>query len=664
MNRIIRCEVDNEYIRGAGVVIGAAGSHDDVELELCFSPMWDGTSKKLVWFDALGEQAVVTALTTDLLVPGEDNLYRVPVPVEAKAVEGDMQVTIRGTVVNGDVETRAVVAATASFQVLPALWDPLAVESGEPTASVSDQLQGEIEAIKQDIVAAAAAATSATKAATSAGEAATSAAVAGTRAASAETRASQAAASASEAAASAQTAVQYSGKPPVIRTGTWWTWNAGTQAYEDTGYAARGQRGEPGEKGEKGNPGAQGIQGVQGTPGAQGPKGEKGDQGDTGPTGPQGPVGATGAQGQRGPAGADGRSFTVKGVYGSLTDLLTAHPTGAEGDAYAVGTAASNTVYLWDVDQADWEDVGPLQGPAGPQGETGPTGPAGPQGLKGETGPAGPQGDPGLPGAQGPQGPAGEAGPAGQGLPSGGTAGQVLVKTGLEDTDATWRTLSAGDVSAVAAVHAVIPKGRMRGDLNGDGRIDMEDQTLYISNMQGQVSFDEVQTWCADVNNNGVSDSGDLSFLARIAAGNSVGNAAIQLYDYYGNWTHDRLANTWSTEVPVTGLSSGVTALVVMDGTPEAGLFVEAEAVEGALKLTFSHPPLADLTCEIMYGTGTGAVAVCYPNTEPSKPAAWVPYAAGTAAPEDTTKLWIDTSSSGGLKYWTGTAWTAVPAAG
>lgn len=52
--------------------------------------------------------------------------------------------------------------------------------------------------------------------------------------------AAQAAKSADEAAESAQSAQQYSGKPPRIQNGTWWIWNAGTQQYEDTGEAARG----------------------------------------------------------------------------------------------------------------------------------------------------------------------------------------------------------------------------------------------------------------------------------------------------------------------------------------------------------------------------------------------------------------------------------------
>lgn len=49
-----------------------------------------------------------------------------------------------------------------------------------------------------------------------------------------------AAESATEAAESAKSAQDYSGKPPIIQNGTWWTWDADRQEYVDTGYAARG----------------------------------------------------------------------------------------------------------------------------------------------------------------------------------------------------------------------------------------------------------------------------------------------------------------------------------------------------------------------------------------------------------------------------------------
>jgi len=86
------------------------------------------------------------------------------------------------------------------------------------------------------------------------------------------------------------------------------------------------------------------------------PQGNKGDKGDTGETGPQGP------------AGADGTSFTVLGLYATLSDLQTAHPTGSAGNAYAVGTAESNTIYNWDIDTSAWVNIGNLQGPAGVAG--------------------------------------------------------------------------------------------------------------------------------------------------------------------------------------------------------------------------------------------------------------------------------------------------------
>ncbi len=50
----------------------------------------------------------------------------------------------------------------------------------------------------------------------------------------------KAALSAADAAGSAQSAREYSGNPPVIQDGRWWTWNSITKEYEDTGEAARG----------------------------------------------------------------------------------------------------------------------------------------------------------------------------------------------------------------------------------------------------------------------------------------------------------------------------------------------------------------------------------------------------------------------------------------
>lgn len=96
-----------------------------------------------------------------------------------------------------------------------------------------------------------------------------------------------------------------------------------------------------------------------------------------------GPAGPEGKTGPAGPKGENGDSYTVKGLYATLSALQAAHPTGSAGDAWFVGTAEDNVVYQWDVDQAAWVNVGALKGP---QGETGATGAAGADGADGADG--------------------------------------------------------------------------------------------------------------------------------------------------------------------------------------------------------------------------------------------------------------------------------------
>lgn len=62
--------------------------------------------------------------------------------------------------------------------------------------------------------------------------------------------------------------------------------------------------------------------------------------------------------------GQDGTSVTILGSYDTLSALQSAHPTGNAGDAYLVG----GRLYVWAVDNREWEDVGNIQGPKGDSG--------------------------------------------------------------------------------------------------------------------------------------------------------------------------------------------------------------------------------------------------------------------------------------------------------
>ena len=219
----------------------------------------------------------------------------------------------------------------------------------------------------------------------------------------------------------------------------------------------QGPAGANGLDGAIGPMGPQGPQGLTGATGAAGANGINGLDGATGPMGPQGPQGLTGATG---PAGANG----TNGLDGATGPMGPQGPQGLTGPTGATGANGTNGL-----DGA----TGPM-GPQGPQGLTGATGPVGAtgangtNGIDGATGPMGPQGPQGL------TGPAGTNGTNGQGVPVGGTTGQVLAKVNGTDFNTAWVTPSAGGSGAQVALIATkttnaqvlpIANGTNTGDL-------------------------------------------------------------------------------------------------------------------------------------------------------------------------------------------------------
>ena len=156
--RIIRLGVRGDYVLGAGVEIGAVGSHDEVLLELDFrgSPVWHDTAKKAVFYDALGESPTTILLTTDRLVPGETEVYRVSVPAEAKGQAGKCFLTLEGVITSGERETVRVVTEAAQFDVLQSRRYEQTSDPKPLTPTQAEQLQAEIDEIKDTIVNAAA----------------------------------------------------------------------------------------------------------------------------------------------------------------------------------------------------------------------------------------------------------------------------------------------------------------------------------------------------------------------------------------------------------------------------------------------------------------------------------------------------------------------------
>jgi hypothetical protein len=104
-----------------------------------------------------------------------------------------------------------------------------------------------------------------------------------------------------------------------------------------------------------------------------------GSKGDTGPTGPQGEQGAPG--------------IGIVLVGSSATITVESIGEGSAGQGW-INTIDGN-LYFWNTLTTDWENIGPIVGPAGDVGPTGPQGDVGPTGPQGDVGPTGPKGDPG-----------------------------------------------------------------------------------------------------------------------------------------------------------------------------------------------------------------------------------------------------------------------------
>lgn len=137
--RIIECSVNDEYVVGAGVPIGAAGSHNDVILRLSFGDTWVGLNIYATFRDALGGNPTLIALLPSMLVEGTDMVYDVPIPAAAKLYDGRSMLTLTGySIVDGSEEDSATNTTTAFFRVLPS--DFAFADDGSIDATLAEQL--------------------------------------------------------------------------------------------------------------------------------------------------------------------------------------------------------------------------------------------------------------------------------------------------------------------------------------------------------------------------------------------------------------------------------------------------------------------------------------------------------------------------------------------
>jgi hypothetical protein len=200
-------------------------------------------------------------------------------------------------------------------------------------------------------------------------------------------------------------------------------------------------------------------------------------------------------------------------------------------------------------------EVGLRPGPQGLKGDKGADGKdgesvVGPQGIQGEVGPVGPQGEVGPPGPQGevgPVGPQGTNGTNGQGVPTGGSSGQVLTKTSGTDFDSVWQTPAPG-TDFVLALHATTP---------ANPELMTSTNTLVVgNNAKGGDS-----THSLVVGNNAGLDGGNAGGWYSLVIGNNAGAGALNTASGITALGALAKANNGSVAIGRSSNASGTTAL-------------------------------------------------------------------------------------------------------
>lgn len=283
--------------------------------------------------------------------------------------------------------------------------------------------------------------------------------------------------------------------------------------------------------------------------------------------------------GQQGEQGEMGTGLIILGTYATLEDLQIAHPVGNKGDCYIVGTADSNPAYIWDMDNQAWEYIGKIRGEKGATGDTGAQG-VSIQSVV-ETTHSSVSGGENIWTVTLSNGNSynfsvynGTQGEAGTGMPTGGTAGQLLAKLTSADYSLTWvnpasadQTYDATSTNAQSGVAVAEGISDAIADLDGtvSGTPSASKTLTAFSETDGVVdaTFSDIEITKSQVSDfdhahGNITSGGDITTNVAIASGDrlvindesasKVNNSSIT----FGTSTDTFLSNkgTWVHAIP------------------------------------------------------------------------------------------------------------------
>lgn len=167
---------------------------------------------------------------------------------------------------------------------------------------------------------------------------------------------------------------------------------------------------------------------------------------------------------------------------------------------------------------------------------------------------------------------------------------------------------------------ATLPKGRMKGDVNGDGELSTEDAFIVqkASSLGGMEEWDDLQKWAADITGEGTVNAIDALQIRLFVNGLQNALAAMnKAADYYGNWTFvnvDGVTGYFYTDIPVEGVTAASSAIIAVQGDHKRNAFAGAQCFDGYIRVKANLLPLADVTCLVFHSPGDGTAIVVPEN--------------------------------------------------
>ena len=200
-------------------------------------------------------------------------------------------------------------------------------------------------------------------------------------------------------------------------------------------------------------------------------------------------------------------------------------------------------------------------------------------------------------------------GRAGSVVPQAGDYDKGMVGLGnVDNTSDLAKPISTATQTALNAkpsmVITEIPKGRMRGDINGTGKVgtsyDVQNSQYFITDTDPA----NPDSWVCDINADGKIDTNDAQ-----AIGSGILYSVPLIADYYNNWTYHKVDNTsgyWTTELSISDITAEMAVSVICGGTVRAGTFIKVEPFVGGVRIYANYPPIEALPCTVSYFVGAG----------------------------------------------------------